>query len=203
MLLFYVQVSEKTDKRKKIWDCFQLFCFSRTFACQILTPEYIRLFKFFVTYVQILIQIIMINKVILIGNVGADPEIRYLDGGVAVARFSLATTESYKNKNGEKVDQTEWHNIVLWRNLAEIAEKYVRKGMRLYIEGRIRNRSWEDQNGVKRYMTEIQGDTMQMLSPKQENGEYAPSRNYETPGVSNIPSQPATPIADDNDDLPF
>lgn len=145
----------------------------------------------------------MINKVILIGNVGADPEIRYLDGGVAVARFSLATTESYKNKNGEKVDQTEWHNIVLWRNLAEIAEKYVRKGMRLYIEGRIRNRSWEDQNGVKRYMTEIQGDTMQMLSPKQENGEYAPSRNYETPGVSNIPSQPATPIADDNDDLPF
>ena len=91
----------------------------------------------------------MVNKVILIGNVGADPDIKYLDGGVAVARFSLATTESYKNKNGERVDQTEWHNIVLWRNLAEIAEKYVKKGMRLYIEGRIRNRSWEDQNGVK------------------------------------------------------
>ncbi|MDE6877752.1 MAG: single-stranded DNA-binding protein, partial [Odoribacter sp.] len=104
----------------------------------------------------------MVNKVILIGNVGADPDIKYLDGGVAVARFSLATTESYKNKNGERVDQTEWHNIVLWRNLAEIAEKYVKKGMRLYIEGRIRNRSWEDQNGVKKYMTEIQGDTMQM-----------------------------------------
>lgn len=145
----------------------------------------------------------MVNKVILIGNVGADPDIKYLEGGVAVARFSLATTESYKNKNGDRVDQTEWHNIVLWRNLAEIAEKYVKKGMRLYIEGRIRNRSWEDQNGVKKYMTEIQGDTMQMLSPKQENGEYTSARNYDAPASPNAPSQPAAAAPDDSDDLPF
>lgn len=146
----------------------------------------------------------MVNKVILIGNVGADPDIKYLDGGVAVARFSLATTESYKNKNGDRVDQTEWHNIVLWRNLAEIAEKFVKKGMKLYIEGRIRNRSWEDQNGVKKYMTEIQGDTMQMLSPKQESGEYTPSpRNYDAPASSNAPAQPVAPAPDDSDDLPF
>lgn len=91
----------------------------------------------------------MVNKVILIGNVGADPEVRYLEGGVAVANLRLATTERYKNKNGENIDQTEWHNIVLWRGLAEIVEKYVKKGMRLYIEGRIRTRSWDDQNGVK------------------------------------------------------
>ena len=93
----------------------------------------------------------MVNKVILIGNVGADPDVKYLEGGVAVARFSLATSEVYNNKNGERVTQTEWHNIVLWRNLAQIAEKYVRKGMMLYIEGRIRTRSWDDQNGVKRF----------------------------------------------------
>ena len=107
----------------------------------------------------------MVNKVILIGNVGADPEVRYLEGGVAVANLRLATTERYKNKNGENIDQTEWHNIVLWRGLAEIVEKYVKKGMRLYIEGRIRTRSWDDQNGVKRYTTEIYADNMQMLSP--------------------------------------
>ncbi|MCC8172864.1 MAG: single-stranded DNA-binding protein [Odoribacter sp.] len=146
----------------------------------------------------------MVNKVILIGNVGADPDVRYLDGGVVVARFSLATTESYKNKNGERVDQTEWHNIVLWRNLAEIAEKYVKKGMKLYIEGRIRNRSWEDQNGVKRYTTEIQGDNIQMLSPKQDSGEYgnsSGSRNFETPASPSSLNTPELP--DDSDDLPF
>lgn len=143
----------------------------------------------------------MVNKAILIGNVGADPEIRYLDGGVAVARFSLATTESYKNKNGERIDQTEWHNIVLWRGLAEVAEKYVKKGMKLYIEGRIRTRSWDDQNGVKRYTTEIQADNMQMLTGKEHSG-----KSYETPAVS----QQAAPTAEaaiaapeESDDLPF
>ena len=108
----------------------------------------------------------MVNKVILIGNVGADPEVRYLEGGVAVANLRLATTERYKNKNGENIDQTEWHNIVLWRGLAEIVEKYVKKGMRLYIEGRIRTRSWDDQNGVKRYTTEIYADYISYLQKK-------------------------------------
>lgn len=112
----------------------------------------------------------MVNKVILIGNVGADPDVKYLEGGVAVARFSLATSEVYNNKNGERVTQTEWHNIVLWRNLAQIAEKYVRKGMMLYIEGRIRTRSWDDQNGVKRYTTEIYGDNFQMLPANRITG---------------------------------
>ncbi len=143
----------------------------------------------------------MVNKVILIGNVGADPEVRYLDGGVAVANLRLATTESYKNKNGEKVDQTEWHNIVLWRGLAEIVEKYVKKGMRLYIEGRIRTRSWDDQNGVKRYTTEIYADNMQMLSFGRQEGADMPNR---APGASAAPSANMNAAApDDSDDLPF
>nr|WP_059025586.1 single-stranded DNA-binding protein [Gabonibacter chumensis] len=138
----------------------------------------------------------MVNKVILIGNVGADPEVRYLEGGVAVTRFSLATTETYNNKNGERVSQTEWHNIVLWRNLAQIAEKYVKKGMTLYIEGRLRTRTWDDQNGNKRYTTEIYGDTMQMLSRKQDNYEKTPE-----PPMPEAPSSLSN--SDDSDDLPF
>ncbi|KIO43911.1 single-stranded DNA-binding protein [Sanguibacteroides justesenii] len=138
----------------------------------------------------------MVNKVILIGNVGADPEVRYLEGGVAVTRFSLATTETYNNKNGERVSQTEWHNIVLWRNLAQIAEKYVKKGMTLYIEGRLRTRTWDDQNGNKRYTTEIYGDTMQMLSRKQDNYEKTPE-----PPMPESPSSLSN--SDDSDDLPF
>ena len=149
----------------------------------------------------------MVNKVILIGNVGADPDVRYLEGGTAVANLRLATTESYKNKNGERVDQTEWHNIVLWRGLAEIVEKYVHKGMRLYIEGRIRTRSWDDQNGAKRYTTEIWADNMQMLSFKQDNGDggSAPSRGYNAPASaagSPAPSA-ASNVPDESDDLPF
>lgn len=138
----------------------------------------------------------MVNKVILIGNVGGDPEVRYLDGGVAVARFSLATTEVYNNKNGERVSQTEWHNIVLWRNLAQVAEKYVKKGMTLYIEGRLRTRSWDDQNGVKRYTTEIYGDSMQMLSRKQDSYEKA----QEPPVAGALANLTGS---DDSDDLPF
>ncbi len=109
-----------------------------------------------------------INKVILVGNVGKDPEIRYLEGGTAVCSFPLATSESYRNRDGEKVTNTEWHNIVLWRGLAEIAEKYVKKGSQLYIEGRIRTRSWDDKEGNKRYTTEIIADNMQMLGRKSD-----------------------------------
>jgi single-strand DNA-binding protein len=103
-----------------------------------------------------------INKVILVGHVGKDPEVRYLEGGIAVARLTLATTESYKNKEGQKVDQTEWHNLVFWRGLAEIVEKYVRKGKLIYVEGKIRSRSWGDENN-KKYITEIIADSMTML----------------------------------------
>ena len=103
-----------------------------------------------------------VNKVILIGNVGKDPETRHLEGGNVVSKFPLATSEVYKNKVGEKITNTEWHNIVLWKCLAEIAEKYVRKGTQLYIEGRIRTRSYTDQGGTTKYTTEIIADSMQM-----------------------------------------
>ena len=129
----------------------------------------------------------MVNKVILIGNVGSEPEVKTLESGIAVANLRLATTESYKNKNGERVDQTEWHSIVLWKGLAEIVEKYVHKGMRLYIEGRLRSRSWEDDKGVKHYTTEIYATTMQMLSYPKDNQDEVP----------NIVSVPET------DDMPF
>jgi len=107
-----------------------------------------------------------VNKVILIGNLGKDPEVRYLEGGVAVANFPLATTEVHKNRAGEKVESTEWHNIVLWRGLAEVAEKLLKKGMQVYIEGRLRTRSWEDKDGSKKRATEIVGENLTILSRK-------------------------------------
>ena len=120
-----------------------------------------------------------VNKVILVGNVGRDPETRYLEGGAAVTNFSLATSEVYKNKNGEKITNTEWHNIVLWRGLAEIAEKYVKKGSQLYIEGRIRTRSYE-KDGTTRYMTEIVGDVLQMLGRKSDSNSTEYTKDTET-----------------------
>jgi len=111
-----------------------------------------------------------VNKVILVGNVGKDPEVRYLDKNVAVANFSLATTDrAYTTQNGVQVpERTEWHNIVAWRSLAEMTEKYVRKGTQLYIEGKIQTRSWE-KDGIKRYSTEIYADTIQLLGKKPES----------------------------------
>jgi single-strand DNA-binding protein len=111
-----------------------------------------------------------VNKVILIGNLGKDPEVRYLEGGIAVANFPIATTESFRDKNGNKNEQTEWHQIVLWRKLAEVAEKYLRKGQMVYLEGKIRSRSWEDKDGNKRYTTEIFGDVLTILSRRDDQG---------------------------------
>jgi single-strand DNA-binding protein len=133
-----------------------------------------------------------LNKVILIGNAGKDPEIRHLDSGVAVANFPLATSETYTAKNGDKVTTTEWHNIVLWRGLAEIAEKYVAKGKQIYIEGRIRTRTYDDKDGNKKYITEIYGDSLQLLGKKDD----APSGTDFTNDVDL--AQP--PV---EDDLPF
>jgi single-strand DNA-binding protein len=104
-----------------------------------------------------------LNKATLIGNLGKDPEVRAIASGVKVANFSIATTESYTGKDGNKVDKTEWHNIVMWRGLAEVAEKYLKKGSQIYVEGRLQTRSWDDQNGQKRYTTEIVADNMVML----------------------------------------
>ncbi len=109
------------------------------------------------------------NKVLLIGNVGRDPEVRHLESGVAVASFTLATTERYKDRNGTLQDQTEWHNIVCWRNLAELSEKYIGKGSQIFVEGKIRTRSWQDQTGQKRYTTEIVADNIRLLGRKGDN----------------------------------
>lgn len=131
-----------------------------------------------------------VNKVILVGNLGKDPEVKYLDNGVAVANFSLATTESYKNKQGEKVSQTEWHNIVVWRGLAEVAEKYLKKGASVYVEGKVRTRKWEDKDGNTRYNTEILVDNMTMLGGKKDPQEAPINPLQENTG-------------DKLDDLPF
>ena len=108
-----------------------------------------------------------VNKVILIGNLGKDPEVRYLDNGVAVANLSLATSENYKNKQGERVTQTEWHDVVLWRGLAEVAEKYLKKGSSVYVEGKLRTNKWVDKDENTRYKTEVLADKLTMLGRSQ------------------------------------
>ncbi len=144
-----------------------------------------------------------LNKVQLIGNVGKDPEVRYLDSGVAVATFTLATTDrAYTLANGTRVpERTEWHNIVLWRGLAEVAEKYVRKGDKLYIEGKIRSRSYDDQNGVKRYIVEIFGDNMEMLSQRSAQNAASAAQSAQSPAQPTGVSQ--TQTGEDPDALPF
>lgn len=149
-----------------------------------------------------------VNKVILIGNVGKDPEIRHLDTGVAVANFTLATSESYTAKNGEKVTTTEWHNIVLWRGLAEVAEKYVKKGSKLFIEGKITHRQYE-QDGVTKFFTEIVGNNMEMLNSKADDNKSGTSQYAQNASSqSSIPpvSMASEPEMDDSggdEDLPF
>lgn len=146
-----------------------------------------------------------VNKVILIGNVGKDPEVRYLDTGVAVATLPLATTDrAYTLQNGTQVpERTEWHNLVLWRGLAETAEKYVHKGDKLYVEGKIRTRSYDDQTGAKRYVTEIFVDSMEMLTPRSTS--YPPAQQGPVAGRPATVQQPQaqTPQASTSDDLPF
>ena len=148
-----------------------------------------------------------VNKVILLGNVGKDPEVRYLDTGIAVATMSLATSErGYTLANGTQVpERTEWHNLVLWRGLAETAEKYIHKGDKLYVEGKIKTRSYDDQAGNKRYVTEIFVENMEMLTPRGTN----PAMGTPSPGMQQAPTQSQVgqpmPGANDNpaDDLPF
>ncbi len=143
-----------------------------------------------------------VNKVILIGNVGKDPEVRYLDNHVAVATVTLATSDrAYTLQNGTQVpERTEWHNLVLWRGLAETAEKFVHKGDKLYVEGKIRTRNYDDQNGIKRYVTEIVVDSMEMLTPRSGNASAQPAIPEMAPQAQ--PAAPAAPAQTDND-LPF
>ncbi len=140
----------------------------------------------------------MVNKVVLIGNVGKDPEVRYLDNDTAVASFSLATSENYKDKNGEWQTKTEWHNIVAWRNTAKYVENRVKKGLQLYVEGKLTTRSWDDKDGNKRYTTEIVAHTIRLLGKREDTGD------------STVTPEPTTKVADapvikdtPDDDLPF
>ena len=140
-----------------------------------------------------------VNKVILIGHVGADPEVRYIESNTPVCNIRIATSEVYKNKSGEKVTTTEWHTVVLWRGLAEVAEKYVKKGTQLYIEGKIRSRSWDDKDGNKRYTTEIVADVLQLLGKRED------SANASAPTATQRPPETAMPpeTGPEADDLPF
>lgn len=145
-----------------------------------------------------------INKVILVGNLGKDPEVRHLEGGAVVAKFPLATSETYKTKDGQRVDQTEWHNIVMWRGLAESAEKYLRKGTLIYLEGKIRTRSWDDKDGNKRYATEIIADQMTMLGNKRSDDHHN-HNGHDTKSASdyNHPAPATGESPQAGDDLPF
>jgi single-strand DNA-binding protein len=150
-----------------------------------------------------------VNKVILIGNLGKDPEVRHLEGGVAVARFPLATSETYKDKSGQRQEKTEWHNIVLWRGLAEVAEKYVRKGQSVFIEGKIRTSQYQDKDGNQRYSTEIVADSMTMLGGRSDSntggGNYQESAATSSPASSgsNYGGGSSASQNDEPDDLPF
>lgn len=137
-----------------------------------------------------------VNKVILIGNLGADPELRYTPSGAAVANFNMATTEKWKDKDGQSQERTEWHRIILWSRQAEIAKEYLRKGSSVYIEGRIQNRSYEDKDGVKKYISEIVGQRMQFLGGR-GGGQAAEG------GSSEPPPEPPGNLDKEDDDLPF
>ncbi len=160
-----------------------------------------------------------LNKVLLIGNAGRDPEVRNLESGAKTASFTLATSERYKDRSGETKEMTEWHNIVCWRGLADLAENYIRKGSQIYVEGRIRSRSYTDRDGNTRYITEIQADAIQLLGRKADNpgggGSYggAQQGGYQAPASRPAPA-PAAPVqapapapfveeGDAGDDLPF
>ncbi|MEN9914859.1 MAG: hypothetical protein RL528_1623 [Bacteroidota bacterium] len=143
-----------------------------------------------------------VNKVILIGNLGKDPEIRRLENGAVVATFSIATSESFTDKNsGEKKEITDWHDIVLWRGLAEIAEKYIRKGTKIYVEGKLKKRSWQDKEGNTKYNTEVIGEELTILSRLEIPDKTAAP--YNSSGTPNLPSDMPGLSSSSDDDSPF
>ncbi len=139
-----------------------------------------------------------VNKVILLGNLGKDPEIRTLESGTKLARISIATNDYFKNKSGESIERTEWHNVILWRQRAELAEKFLQKGSQVYIEGRLQTRQWDDKDGNKRYTTEIIADVVNLVGGK-PSGSAADSK--QASGNANIPESADLPP--EEDDLPF
>jgi len=141
-----------------------------------------------------------VNRVMLIGNLGKDPDVQYLEGNIGVAKFSLATTETFKDRTGKLISQTEWHTVVLWRGLAELAQKYLHKGSLVYIEGRLRTRSWEDKEGNKKFATEVVGDNLIMLDKKLE-GNHAHVPPPES--VEGLNGSDAANVGDPSSDIPF
>jgi single-strand DNA-binding protein len=140
--------------------------------------------------------------VMLIGNLGKDPDVQYLEGNIAVAKFSLATTETFKDRAGKLISQTEWHTVVLWRGLAELAQKYLHKGSLVYIEGRLRTRSWEDKEGNKKFATEVVGDNLIMLDKRSDGGASHPAIPHE--GIEGGSSETPPPaLGEASEDLPF
>lgn len=137
-----------------------------------------------------------VNKVILVGNLGKDPEIKYLEGNIARANFSMATSEFHKDKNGNKIEQTEWHNIVVWRSMAESAEKLLKKGTQIYLEGKLQTRQWIDKDGNKRNITEIVGESFLILQKKEASHHSPPAETDET-------NTGGFPDTDKKDSLPF
>ena len=147
-----------------------------------------------------------VNKVILIGNAGKDPEVRYMPNGNAVANLTLATSESWKDKNtGETQERTEWHRVVFFRRLGEIVGEYVKKGSKIYVEGRLQTRKWQDQSGQDRYTTEIVADQMQMLDSRGSGGSanFGSTSNQEQQQPSSAPAQSSGPNDGFDDDIPF
>ncbi len=144
-----------------------------------------------------------VNRVMLIGNLGKDPDIQFLEGNIAVAKFSLATTETYKDRSGKLISQTEWHTVVLWRGLAELAQKYLHRSSLVYIEGRLKTRSWEDKDGNKKFATEIVGDNLIMLDKKSDSGQ--PGHHFEGMDSMGSPETEMPPASDETGDerLPF
>ena len=142
-----------------------------------------------------------VNRVMLIGNLGKDPDIQYLEGNIAVAKFSLATTETYKDRNGKLISQTEWHTVVLWRGLAELAQKYLHKGSLVYIEGRLRTRSWEDKEGNRKFATEVVGDNLIMLD-KRVDGTHNSGNSQSDAGMEGYSSSD-TSMGEPSQDIPF
>ena len=136
----------------------------------------------------------------LIGNLGKDPDVQFLEGNIAVAKFPLATTETFKDRSGKLVSQTEWHTVVLWRGLAELAQKYLHKGSLVYIEGRLRTRSWEDKEGNRKFATEVVGDNLIMLDKRTDSSS---SMHTDTGSSEGIPGSDAPPIGEPTGDLPF
>ena len=141
-----------------------------------------------------------VNRVMLIGNLGKVPDVQFLEGNIAVAKFPLATTETFKDRSGKLISQTEWHTVVLWRGLAELAQKYLHKGSLVYIEGRLKTRSWEDKEGSKKFATEVVGDNLIMLDKRSDGSQGA----HGMEGFDGPDNGPDIPTADDGSErLPF